>query len=79
MSCLKCIKRLFMIREENEDDDDDISLSLYIQKQKDHIYDDDPIKIPEKEETYSIWSLPKNRDKSKYIKGFNEFIINESY
>ena len=74
MSCLKCIKRFFGIKEEQND----ISLSLYIKKQKDHIYDDDPIIIPEKKETYSIWSLPKNRDKSKYIKGFNDFIINES-
>ena len=75
MSCLKCIKRLFMIKEEQNDNH---SLSLYIKNQKDHIYDDDPITIPEKKETYSIWSLPKNRDKSKYIKGFNDFIINES-
>jgi len=75
MSCLKCIKRIFGIKEEQND----ISLSLYIKNQKDHIYDDDPIIIPEKKEPYSIWSLPKNRDKSKYIKGFNDFIINESY
>ena len=74
MSCLKCIKRIFGIKEEQND----ISLSLYIKNQKDHIYDDDPIIIPEKKEPYSIWSLPKNRDKSKYIKGFNDFIINES-
>ena len=76
MSCLKCIKRLFMIKEEEQDDN--ISLSLYVKNQKNHIYDDDPVKIPEKKEEYSIWSLPKNRDKSKYIKGFNDFIINES-
>jgi len=44
MSCLKCIKRFFGIKEEQND----ISLS-------------------------------KNRDKSKYIKGFNDFIINENY
>ena len=74
MSCLKCIKRFFGIKEEQND----ISLSLYIKNQKDHIYDDDPIIIPEKKEPYSIWSLPKNRDKSKYIKGFNDFIIHES-
>jgi len=56
MSCLKCIKRIFGIKEEQND----ISLSLYIKNQKDHIYDDDPIIIPEKKEPYSIWSLPKN-------------------
>ena len=75
MSCLKCIKRLFMIKEEQNDNN---SLSLYIKNQKDHIYDYDPKTIPETKETYSIWSLPKNRDKSKYIKGFNDFIIHES-
>jgi len=41
MSCLKCIKRIFGIKEEQND----ISLSLYIKNQKDHIYDDDPQKI----------------------------------
>jgi len=71
MSCWECLKRFFTY-EDKEDHPGE--LSLYIQNQKRFIYEESVKLPPIYEEEESTWSLENKHEKSKYIKGFNDYI-----
>jgi len=71
MSCFKCIKRLFCGIENEEE-----TKPLYVKKEKykKEKYNLILSDIDENNET-SSWSLKRDHNKSKYIRGFNSYLI----